>query len=331
MQRSTTGRSGIAVRALLCAILVAVVPLSAAENAIPVGGTVFVGEEDLDITATGATQGATLAWYGAGGQVSQVPSAQVTVADPAAFYASPITFGGKSGPWFLLPDNTVAFYLEEPRLEIRVVDYSSGFVVSPAASWVPKGDAAGFRIDTNLWVMANRPGTPGAPLKIRLNGPDSLVFSSLGGFSLENLVVSSSPFETGPVWATGSAEYPIGEYTVYVRCDANGMSDNYPAAGKAISEKVSFLLQRVNPLITGTTIAPATTASQPTFTPGTVVTTMTSPVSTATTAPPTVQETKTPPQPTPFPTPVPGFAGYLAVLGVVAALAGAFLKKKGLP
>lgn len=328
MQRSTTGRLSFTVLFLIGSILVVVVPLSAAENTIPMGGTVFVGEENLDITATGATQGVTLAWYGTGGQVSHVPSAQVTVADPAAFYASPITFGGKTGPWFLLPDNTVAFYLEEPRLEIRVVDYSSAFVVSPAASWIPKGDAVGFRIDTNLWVMANRAGTPGAPLKIRLNGPDSLVFSSLGGFSLENLVASSSPFETGPVWATGSAEYPIGEYTVYVRCDANGMSDNYPAAGKAISEKVSFLLQRVNPLITGTTPVPATTAPLPTSTPGTVETTVTSPVSTATTAPPTVQETGTPPQPTPSPTPTPGFGGFLAVLGVAAVLAGVVLKRR---
>ncbi|OPY39523.1 MAG: hypothetical protein A4E40_01098 [Methanoregulaceae archaeon PtaU1.Bin059] len=328
MHRSAAERLSLGAVFFLCAILLVVVPLSAAENAIPMGGTVFVGEENLDITATGATQGAILAWYGTGGQVSHVPSAQVTVGDPTAFYASPITFAGKTGPWFLLPDNTVAFYLEEPHIEIRVVDYSSGFVVSPAASWVPKGDAVGFRIDTNLWVMANRPNTPGAPLKIRLNGPDSLVFSSLGGFSLENLVVSSSPFETGPVWATGSAEYPVGEYTVYARCDANGMSDNYPAAGKAISEKVSFLLQRVNPLITGTTPVPATTPPQPTITSGTVEVTMTSPAPTATTAMPTVQETGTPPQPTPSPTPVPGFGGFPAVLGLVAALVVCVLKQR---
>jgi len=328
MHRSATGRLSLAAVFFLCTTLIVIVPLSAAENAIPMGGTVFVGEENLDITATGATQGDTLAWYGTGGQVSHVPSAQVTVADPTAFYASPITFAGKTGPWFLLPSNTVAFYLEEPHIEIRVVDYSSGFVVSPAASWIPKGDAVGFRIETNLWVMANRPGTPGAPLKVRLNGPDSLVFSSLGGFSLENLVVSSSPFETGPVWATGSAEYPIGEYTVYARCDANGMSDNYPAAGKAISEKVSFLLQRVNPLITGTTPVPATTAPQPTITAGTVEATMTSPAPSASTEPPTVLETGTPPQPTPSSTPMPGFGGYLAVLGVVAALTVAVLNQR---
>lgn len=329
MQRSNPGHLYSFLWSILVGILFMVAPMAAAENTIPMGGTVFVGEEGLDITATGATAGASLAWYGPGGQVSHTPFAQVTIADPASFYVSPMTFGGKTGPWFLLPDNVVAFYLEEPSLEIRVVDYSSGFVVSPAATWVPKGDAAGFRIDTNLWVMANRPGTAGAPLRIRLDGPGSLTFSSLGGYSLEGVVVSSSPFETGPVWATGSGEYPIGNYTVYARCDANDMSDNYPAIGKAISEKVTFLLQRVNPLITGTTPPPVTTAPQPTLTQVPVETTTRVPIETAPSPAPTAQETGTPVQPMPSPTRVPGFAGFIPVLAVSCSLVVAVLKRRG--
>ncbi len=327
MKRSNEGHYNYKAILALAVLLILVAPFSAAENTIPQGGTVFVGEENLDITLTGATAGSSLAWYGTGGQVSHAPAAQVTVGDPSAFYVSPITFGGKTGPWFLLPENTVAFYLEEPSLGIRVVDYSSGFVVSPSATWIPKGDTAGFRVDTNLWVMANRPGTTGAPLSIRLNGPDSLTFSSLGGYSLEGVVVSSSPFETGPVWATGSAEYAIGEYSVYVRCDANDMSDNYPAAGKAISEKVTFLVQRVNPLITGTTPLPVTSVPTATRTPTPAGSPPASPIETSTTATPTVQETGTPLPPTPTPTPAPGFLGFAAVLAFLAALA--LLVRKG--
>ncbi|MCU0632202.1 MAG: DUF3821 domain-containing protein [Methanolinea sp.] len=318
MQQSSPGIAPRATILVLIGILFLVFPMGAAENTIPQGGTVFIGEENLDITGTGATAGALLAWYGAGGQVSHVPAAQVTVADPTAFYASSLTFGGKTGPWFLLPGNTVAFYLEEPSLEIRVVDYSSGFVVSPSANWVPKGDAAGFRIDTNLWVMSNRPGSAGAPLVIRLNGPGGLIFSSLGGYSLEDVTVSSSTFETGPVWATGSTEYPIGDYTVYVRCDANDMADNYPVPGKAVSEKVTFLLQRVNPLITGTTPLPATSPPVTASTPPDTL--LPSPTATLPTSLPSVQETATALPTTPAPTPVPGFEGSLVILAGMAAL-----------
>lgn len=313
--------SGETLHAFLAAALALIlmaIPVAAGENAILQGGTAFIGEENLDITGTGATAGATLAWYGTRGQVSNVPAAQVTVADPAAFYISPVTFGGKTGPWFLMPQNTLAFSVEEPRLEIRVVDYSSNFVVSPSANWVPKGDAAGFRVDTNLWVMANRPGTAGAPLAIRLTGPGDLRFSSLAGYPLDRVVVSTSPFETGPIWVTGGPEYPIGDYSVYARCDANQMADNYPVTGRAISEKVTFLLQRVNPLITGTTVFPATTLTAP---PPAASPIESLPETPATSLPTTVPVTTTESTPLPTPTAAPGFTVTVVVLAISGTLA----------
>jgi len=128
------------------------IPSMADCGTIPVGEWVFIGEEGLDITGTGATAGSQLANYGPGGSVSSAPAAKITVADPTSFYVSPRSFR-KTGPWFLLPGNSLAFYVGDPTLQLRVVDYTSGFVIGRDASWIPKGDVVGFRIDTNLWVF----------------------------------------------------------------------------------------------------------------------------------------------------------------------------------
>ncbi|MDH7491528.1 MAG: DUF3821 domain-containing protein [Methanolinea sp.] len=258
--------SGIPVLILLSLVL----PSMAACGTIAAGEWVFIGEEGLDITGTGVTAGSQIAYYGPGGSVSSVPAAQVTVADPSSFYVAPSVFLGKTGPWFTLPENNLAFYVGDPTIQVRIVDYTSGFVVGRDATWVPKGDIAGFRIDTNLWVFSHRKGCTGVPLTIEITGPGGLSFSSLGGYRLGDVVVSTPTFESGPVWATGSGEYPIGDYIVSVRCEANNMHDNYPVTGKSQSEQVRFLLQKVNPLIaTMTTTAVTETATAVTSTPGT--------------------------------------------------------------
>ena len=302
-------------------MLVLGIPAGAAINTIAAGGTVFIGEEGLDITAAGAVPGSSLVWYGPGGTISGSPAAQVTVGDPESFYASPASFSGKTGPWFLLPGNSLAFYIKEPSLGIRVVDYSSDFVLGTGSSWLPKGDTAGFRIDTNLWEMSLREGVTGAPLIIRLTGPGGVQFSSVGGYSLVDVPVSSVPFETGPVWPTGQSEYPSGSYTVYVRCDANDISDNNPAPGKAISESVTLLLQKDNPLITRTTaIPPASSPPTSMPTPSATMTALTGTSTTTATAPPTAPQTQaTTPTAAPSTT-TPGFSAAHAVAGVLAAI-----------
>ncbi len=316
MQRSSAASRCTAIPVFLVCLLLLAIPAAAGIGTIPQGGAIFIGEENLDITQSGATTGASLVWYGTAGKISNAPAAQVTVGDPEAFYASPATFSGKTGPWFLLPDNSLAFYIKEPTLAIRVVDYSSDFVISPAASWVPKGDTVGFRIDTNLWEMSQRPGSTGAPLDIRLTGPGEIRFSSLGGYSLDDISVSSIPFETGPVWSTGSPEYPAGEYTVSVRCDANDMSDNYPVAGTTISEEVTFLVQKDNPLITHATTVPVETTISPTSIASPPGPPAQSPVTTVSTTAETTPATPSIKPSTLTPTTVPGFLGIPALVGL---------------
>lgn len=252
-------------------LLFLVLPAMAACGTISTGEWVFIGEEGLNISGTGVTAGSQIAYYGPGGSVSSVPAAQVTVSDPSSFYVPPSVFLGKTGPWFSLPENKLVFYVGDPTIQVRIVDYTSGFVVGRDANWVPKGDIVGFRIDTNLWVFSRRQGCTGVPLIIEVTGPGGLSFSSFGGYRLGDVVVSTPTFESGPVWATGSGEYPIGDYTISVRCEANEMHDNYPVTGKSESEQVRFLLQKVNPLIaTMTTTAVTETATAVTATPRTI-------------------------------------------------------------
>ncbi|MDH7510545.1 MAG: DUF3821 domain-containing protein [Methanolinea sp.] len=292
--------SGIPVLILLSLVL----PAMAACGTIPAGEWVFIGEEGLDVTGTGLTAGSQIAYYGPGGSVSSVPAAQVTIADPSSFYVAPSVFLGKTGPWFILPENNLAFYVGDPTIQVRIIDYTSGFVVGRDATWVPKGDTIGFRIDSNLWVFSRRQGCAGVPLTIDITGPGGLSFSSLGEYRLGDVVVSTPTFESGPVWATGSGEFPTGDYTVSVRCEANEMHDNYPVEGKSESEQVRFLLQKVNPLITTVTTTAVTETATPVIaTPrptglletGTAIQTsvMTTVPSTAETVPPTESTTPT--------------------------------------
>lgn len=308
--------------AVLACILM-VLPAAGALNTIPQGGTVFIGEQGLDITATGVTSGSNIAWYGPGGSVTNVPQATVTVDNAGSFYVIPATFQGKTGPWFTQPGNNLAFYVNDPTIGIRVIDYTAGFTLSPTAYWLPVGDTAGFRIDTNLYTMANRPGVTGAPVTIKLIGPGGVQYSSVDGYSLTNIPVSSSPFNTGAVWATGSSAYARGDYIVTAECNANSMKDNYDVVRRTISEPVSFLLSVTNPLITSS-ITPTTPTTRPTTVPSTILTTVppTTITSVPTTAPPTSAPTTPPPPtvPTTVPTTAPGFGIWIA--GIAAIVAG---------
>lgn len=289
-------------------------PVSADLVTIPKGGTVFIGEEGLDITDTDAGVNSQLVWFGPKGTITSVPAATFTVGDPTDFYASAADFSGKTGPWFLEPTRSLAFYIQDPVLDLKVVDVSSDFVISPTVTWIPAGDVVGFRIETNLAEMSRR-GISGAPITIRLSGPGGVMYSSLGSYSLEEISVGHSPFETGGAWITGSSEYARGNYTAWAECNANRMMDNYPIVGKTKSSPVKFLMQSVNPLITKT---PTTTPTMPKTTGPTTAATPsvlpTTPVTQPTTVPATTAVATTP-----SPTASPGF-GILLCLSAAAVV-----------
>jgi hypothetical protein len=322
--------------------LILVVPVAAALNTIPGSGTAFIGEQGLDITQTGAKSGSTIAWYSGSSNVgSGAPTATVVVDDASSFYIAPSTFSGKTGAWYLFPQKALAFYVQDPSLNIRIFDSSANFEVAGTVTWIPKGDTVSFGIDNNLYVMADRGGVKGAPVTIHIQAPDGAQYSSVSGNSLIDIPVNSASYSTGPIWSTGS--YTSGTYTVWAECNANGMNDNYGATGKSQSAQKQMLLNSVNPLITSSVSpslsistgggTPTVTTQVPTTVPVTTVPATTSPPVTTvatpkpTTPPPTQVVTTIPP--TAKPTTVPGPGMLLVSSGI--AIAFVLFRRPGTP
>jgi len=220
-------------------------PAMADISTIPDQGTVFIGEEGLDISACGVSQGDTIGWWGNGGPYTSEPSDTVTISDPASFYIAPVLFAEKTGPWYSYPDKKLVIYVKEPQLAVRIMDTTSDF--DATGKWVPTGQTIGFRLENNLYDLKNRPGVTGAPVDISIVSPDGLEYSSVSGNRLDAIPVDGSPYETGGIWNTYGEE--AGYYSVQAKCTANHMDENNQKAGAAQSETVRVQIQSVNPLI----------------------------------------------------------------------------------
>lgn len=321
---------------LLCLAALAVFPVSAAITDVPSGGTVFIGEQGLNITATGITSGAQIARFGAGGNVqTDAPSDLVTVSDPTSFYVSPAQFGGTTGAWYTFPGRQLAFIVKEPSLQLRVINGRTGREVGSGAV---AGDPLGFRIETDLYAMAQRPGVAGAPITIHVRDPTGAEFTSLTNAagvttSLVNIPVNTSVYETGPVWAADTPQYRAGSYEVWADCNANGMKDNYNAVGKTTTRAPSGLTVQVGgtsgpsvtggatPTVTatGTAIATPSPTGAGTATVNATATATSTSVPTATT---TVSPNATSAAPTTATTTqTPGFAALTVALAGLALIA----------
>jgi hypothetical protein len=130
---------------LVFCLAIAIAPATAAVNTIPPSGTVFIGEDDLDISATGVPVNTNIVWYGTGGTIGSAPSATVFVTDPTSFYVSPVLFEGKTGPWFTESGNVLAFYVQEPQISIRIFDETAVLRSQSPPSGSPRETSSGSR------------------------------------------------------------------------------------------------------------------------------------------------------------------------------------------
>lgn len=288
----------------ICILFILLItPVYAAIHEIPAGGTVFIGEERLDITACGVVSGDTLGWFEGGrSPATDNPVITTTVSDAASFYISPQTFTGRTGTWYIIGSGTPAFMVAEPTLGVRIYDVAYGGR-DRTGLWVPMDYELQFRIETNLNVMSQRPGVAGAPIEIRVTRQDGVEYSSLtnrAGASTPLLfAVDRNPYMTGPVWHP-DAGYSRGVYDFYAFCNANGMKDNYEIVGKTITERSETisLSRETTPTPTQTIpeVTPTTSPTpEPTILPVTTIQTgipATQPIETPDrTAPPTTQAT----------------------------------------
>lgn len=337
---------GKTIAVLVFALLMLPAGAMAAINTITSGNTVFLGEENLDISAAlnGNTQ---IGWWASAASISSSsPSYTIQVASPSAFFISPTEFSGRLGPWYCLDSNGqangTAFTVADPNLDLRIWDATVN-VDATANGWITTGDEVEFRITTNLYQMGQRAGVSGAPVTIKVQSPDGAIFSSLIGAngastSIVNIPVSTSPYSTGAIWDTGRRDnYPYGTYRIWAECNANSMKDNYDQTGKTYTAAWGLLDQERNPLIGSSTRTAATTTvatSVPTTVKTTVPTTTVTPVTTLTTetATPattlaTVPAATTAVPATAVPTKSPGFAPVLAGAALLIALAWSVRKE----
>lgn len=312
------------------------IPVSATIKDIATGGTVFIGEQGLDITAPTGAAPSQVGWWASGAAIATTsPDYTYSVSDPTNFYVSPTEFGSHLGTWYALPGKTAAFNVVDPRIAIRVEDTTVSVDVTD--KWVPTDDDIRFRIDSNLVPISQRTGITSVPITIRVQAPDGGIYSSLlnnagTATSIENIPVATTPYYTDSIWDTGQrATYSPGSYTIWAECNANSMKDNYNEAGKTTSQKVSLLNQDHNPLIKGNyptaTTVPVTAKTitvvktpVPTTTP---TPTKETPAPVATTEilqTPTIPESTASATQVPPPTKSPGFAGILTGAAALFAL-----------
>lgn len=219
-------------------------------RSVPPGGTVFIGEEQLDITGTGIGPGTQIAWWAPGTSLIETPADVIMVNDPTQFSILSSSFSGKEGIWYSVGEKTPVFHVKEPRLRLKISDTTSVF--DATGKWIPRGNIASFQIETNLYELRSRAGVEGAPVDIRirtpLGGELSAVSGPTGPFSLTGIPVHSALYDTGGVWYTRDAD--SGTYMLQAECTANRLNSNNPQSGAGVSEEITILIQDVNPLIT---------------------------------------------------------------------------------
>ena len=263
---------------VVIALIWAVTPVSAVTNVISQGGDVFIGEQGLDVSAAvgGYTQ---IAWFMQGtNPYTDTPNTVYSVGDPNAFYVANTNFGGKTGSWYRWDGDNEgpAFNVVDPTLTLRVWDQNTQTEVSGAM--VPVGNTENFRIETNMFSIASRPGFNPATdgmFTIKVQTPDGGILTSLFDITnsppyvnyqipLTNQNVNSNPYYWVPItipytgWYTGAKTsytsisgtriYPDGTYTAWVDCNVNHINDNYNVDGKTISVKKTVTIKS-RPLI----------------------------------------------------------------------------------
>jgi hypothetical protein len=215
-------------------------------NTVPTGGTVFIGEQGLDVSGPVGGAATQIGWWASGASIaSSSPDATVSVSNPTNFYVSPNEFTSRTGSWYALPAKTFAFNVAVPQLDIKVEDTTINLDVTD--KWVPTDDELQFKINTNMIPIYQRGG--GNPITIKVQSPDGAIYTSLvnngGSTIIVDYQVTSTPQSTGPIWGTANrATYPPGTYIVWAESSVNS-----PSAPLITSQKGSLLIQDQNPLI----------------------------------------------------------------------------------
>ncbi|HDQ08182.1 MAG TPA: DUF3821 domain-containing protein [Methanoculleus sp.] len=235
-------------------ILLLVLPAAAATTTVPKGGTIFIGEEGLDLSATLAAGDSQIAYYSSGATIgTSVPEAVRQVSPGATFYVAPSEFLGRTGAWYSYPNGVsgsawMAVFVEEPYLNVRLWVYPSNAAPQSAENYkLITGDRLNFRIETNVFPIFSRPGVTASDegIDLYVTEPDgttyTALFDSVSGatsIAIADLKPTSSVWyipNPSPskqyIWDTGNPSYKSGTYEFWAEIAVNRMKENYAGTG----------------------------------------------------------------------------------------------------
>ncbi len=242
----------------LCAacilLLLLVLPAAADTTTVPKGGTVFIGEEGLDLSATLAAGDSQIAYYSSGATIgTSAPEAIRSVSPGATFFVSPSDFLDRTGAWYSYPNGVndsawIAVFVEEPYLNVRLWVYPSNAAPQSAEGYkLITGDNLNFRIETNTYQIFSRPGVSPSDdgIDVYVTEPDGTTYTALfdsvsGATSIPiiNLKPASSVwYVPNPssskqyIWDTGNPAYKSGTYEYWAEISVNDMKENYAGTG----------------------------------------------------------------------------------------------------
>ena len=242
------------IRLILFAFLIGlaglcVMPAGASVADVTQGSTIFVGEEGLvlqpGVLAANDTQ---VAWYPSGTTVTatSVPEATVTV-NPSSFDVTAVQFASRTGAWYSYPNGVaqatphLSFLVDQPEAKVKLWVYTSGVGEDGTGYKTIRGVKLGFRMETNLYPIFNRPGVsaidPG--IDIYVEAPGGFTYSALyddAAPTPHSVSITGQhpktayayvPVQPGAtcVWYTGNSAYDAGEYTYYAYADVNGLKN----------------------------------------------------------------------------------------------------------
>lgn len=250
---------------------------------IPSGGTVFVGEQGLNVTA-GLMPGTLVSWYSGSQQAGKVPATvNYTIGDPGNFNVNPEIFRDYLGKWYVGNTTAVAFTVADPTLDLKIWDQQNQTDVS--GQTIQPGDYINFRIDSNLDVIPKQRNITDGFLAISVRNSAGNYYSQMKQDSnttlyLIPLSVNATPFwwvqqTSGPYgWNTGAKLqsgdhfYSDGSYSISVDLTPlNSIRKTYDVVGKTKSVKSITLSSGPSAIETSSTIAPVTAATSETPVP----------------------------------------------------------------
>ena len=243
-------RCPISLGLLLIAILL-ILPAQASLTKIAAGAPVFIGENNVDISA-GLNGHSVIAWWPAGADTSGTPAQTITISgNPHSYYIDPALFEGYTGIWYshdVKPDIPV-LNVYQPQINLSVWDTDTNTDVTGQS--VPLSANVTYRIDTNLYLALNytyRPNFNPADgfFTVTLTSPSggnmpSVFTGNVGNSATQiipfdsNPMITSSPYfwQNGPAWdrnaksTDGSAVYQPGTYTFVATANLNGMTGSF--------------------------------------------------------------------------------------------------------